>query len=318
MKRALPVALALPLLLLVAGPAFGEDDPRRVKADQIFAEGMKLHEKDREKEALEKFKEAYAIYPSPNALFAMARVEAVLSMDLDALNHFREAMKSPLLHPKNQEMGKGYVSEIEGRIGRLEIRAPEGTTFEIDGAVLAEKAPLPRMVDVLPGEHAVKMSSAGTVVARTARVGKGEIAHLSFANDAPQVATPGPAHEASVSSDGAKRSWVIPAIVGGVGVVALGVGVGFGVASIGTRDDAVALGSPGACTDQSSASCAAYRDKWDLASSQKTIAMVSGIGGGVLIGAAAAILFWPTKSTANARIVPAIGNVAGASIVGNF
>lgn len=309
MKRASIVLSAL----LIASASFAEDDPRRLKADQIFADGMKLHEKDKEKEALEKFKEAYAIYPSPNALFAMARVESVLSFDLEALKHFREAMKSPLLHPKNAELGKGYIAEIEARISRIDVRAKDGAAVEVDGAVFSEKTPLSRSIDVLPGDHTIKVDG----VSRAVHANKGEVVHLSFLEEPP---TPPPAALTAPSPSESKRSLVVPLVVGGVGVVALGAGVAFGVMSGSTRDEAVALrdASPGICSNPSSGGCAAYSDKLDSASTQKTVAIVSGITGGVLIGAAVAIALWPTKSATSAMIVPTYSNGAGASVVGRF
>lgn len=310
MKRA---SLAL-IALLVSSAALADDDPRRVKADQIFSEGMRLHEKDKEKEALEKFKEAYAVYPSPNALFAMARVESVLLLDLDALKHFREAMKSPLLHPKNSELGKGYIAEIEARIGRVDVRAKDGSIIEVDGSPWPEKAPLSQPIDVAPGDHSIRVDG----VARTVHVKKGEVVHLSPGDaSSPADATIAPPPHAPAES---KRSLVVPMIVGGVGVAALGTGIAFGFISGSTRDDAVALrdATPGICVNASSAGCTEYSDKLDSASTQKTVAIVSGITGGVLVGAAVAIALWPTKSASSAMIVPTYSNGAGASVVGRF
>ena len=52
---------------------------------------MKLGEKGQSAESLEKFKKAYALYPSPNTLCNVARQEQLLGRKLQALRDYREA-----------------------------------------------------------------------------------------------------------------------------------------------------------------------------------------------------------------------------------
>ena len=76
------VALLASASVFVAAPASAQDDPRKAQAEALFQEGLKLHDKDREADALEKFQKAYAIYPSPNTLVSVAREEQLVGRPL--------------------------------------------------------------------------------------------------------------------------------------------------------------------------------------------------------------------------------------------
>ena len=117
-------ALLCGALVLPSGPARAQEDPRKPQAETIFAEGIKLHDAGRNAEALEKYRRAYDVYPSANILFGIARLEQLLGRSLDSLRHYREALESPLLHPKNRELGKEYVAELEKQLGRFDVKAP--------------------------------------------------------------------------------------------------------------------------------------------------------------------------------------------------
>ena len=117
----LPALVAAALLTFVASSSRADDDPRRKEADVIYNEGLRLHDQHKEAEALEKFQKAFGVYPSPNILFNVARQEQLLDKSLLALRHYREAMKSALLHPTNATLGKQYIAELEARLGRVEL-----------------------------------------------------------------------------------------------------------------------------------------------------------------------------------------------------
>lgn len=119
--------------LFAATPAHAQEDPRQDRAVAPFNEGLRLHDEGREAAALEKFREAYEIYPSPNVLFQIARSEELLGRYADALRHYREALKSPLLHPQNRELGATYIASLEARVARVEVRGPAGMVVTLLG-----------------------------------------------------------------------------------------------------------------------------------------------------------------------------------------
>ncbi len=76
------------------------DDPRKAQADALFQEGvLRLHAQDHEAEALDRFRRAATFTPSPAARVSIGQEEQLLGEPLEAIRHYREALKNPLLNP---------------------------------------------------------------------------------------------------------------------------------------------------------------------------------------------------------------------------
>ncbi|CAN5300515.1 hypothetical protein BH09MYX1_BH09MYX1_48440 [soil metagenome] len=109
--------------------------------------------------------------------------------------------------------------------------------------------------------------------------------------------------------------YVVPAVLAGLGLVGIGMGVGFAVSRQGAASDRDALLMSGVCANATSASCAAYTDRVDAVNADTTAAIVGYVVGGVLLAASvAAYLIWP-KAT---RVVVVAPNGLGLSLVGTF
>ena len=114
----------------------GADDPRRIRADALFMEGIVLHNQGMGADALEKFEESYAHYPSPNTLFNIARLEHKSGKHRDAIRHYREAMRSPLLAPRALDLGRRFVAELAPEFARIDLKGPLGLEVTFGGIML--------------------------------------------------------------------------------------------------------------------------------------------------------------------------------------
>lgn len=321
----LPLAVALLLALPTAAQA--QEDPRIAKADVPYQEGLKLHDKDREAEALEKFKQAYAIYPSPNILFSMARAEQILGKNIDALDHYRKAMKDPLLGKRNIEFGKKYIPELEAKIGRVTITGPAGARVVVRGQEM--KLPLAGPIEVDPGPLTVMASLDGKAYEGTADAVAGKETTLELkasggaAPPLPTTTTNGDVHDVSpppAAVEG-RSFWGVRSYVG-LSLVAVGaIGVGAGFVFSGQQsdeqtrlDDVGKQVPPGGCaTSTPPAQCAELKDAQDQRDAAKNRATIAFVAGGVLATAglglivSAAVAPHKTTSTNRLRLIPITG-----------
>jgi hypothetical protein len=351
MVRALTFTAALAAALSIPAPASAQDDPRRDEAEKVYVEGLKLHDRHREAEALDAFQRSFAIYASPNTLVSIAREEQLLHRDLEALRHYREALARPLLNPKNAALAKRYIAELAPKFGRVMVEGPPGTNVTVAG--VPERLPMDAPVDVTPGALSVEGVLEGSAYAGAANVSAGATVTIQLQPKAPsagEAALASPAGEGATSAgsaapgtEPADRAASPPAApergsfwgwrsVTGLSLVAVGlIGVGTGLVFDGDRrskqDLAGELGAdlpPGGCAGVASAQCArwaqAVADR-DAASTRATVAFV---GGGVALGAGAVFLasaaIFPHRRAASAtRLVPIAGlDRAGLALVSAF
>ena len=302
--------------------AAAQEDPRKAQAEGVFAEGLKLHDANRDADALVKYQKAYAIYPTPNILFAIARVEQVLGQSLAAITHYREALKSPLLHLRNQELGKGYVAELEKKLARVILVGPAGLRVSIAGK--EHRLPVDGVIDVEPGPVDARAELEGRTYAGRVETLAGTQAILELKSvqntttappssaTAPLPVEPPPA--AAGSGAMTTRNFTAGALAV-VGVVGVGIGVAFLLKSEGQISDAIAYRESvagGPCASRALASCDRYGSMLEDVKSSRDVATVAFVGGGVFLAGAAAVFFaWP-KASATAWASPVfLGNAAG-------
>lgn len=327
--RRLPhfVLVAASALALMPRVASAQEDPRKVQAESMFADGLKLHDASRDADALVKYRQAYATYPTPNILFAIARVEQVLGQSLAAIEHFRAAMKSPLLHRRNQELGKGYVAELEGKLARVILIGPAGLRVLLAGK--EHRLPLDGVVDVEPGPVDVRADLDGRAYAGRVETlaGTQAILELKPVQSTPTNVDPvghgGPAVVVVPPPVGAEASFwttrhTIGVVAGGVAVIAAGAGGAFLLAREGhvsDGKDAVASNAR-PCAQPADAACAKYDAARDGIKSTELGAAIS-IAAFVALGATAAVLLlWPSPNRgAKLRVLPVGRDL---SMVGTF
>lgn len=315
----LAASIALAVACVSACPsAHAVDDPRKVQAEPLFQEGLSLHNGDREAEALEKFQKAYAIYPSPNILYYVARTEQLTGRPLDALRHYREALKNPTIHPKNDELARGFIKELEGKEARVVVTGPAGTKVRIRG--VEARLPMDGPIDVDPGDvriagerDAETYEAEGRALAGTtttlalkpvASAAAASSAQLPFAGSGERTIEP---PRADGPTDLTPRN--VTVIATGVAGVALGV-VGF-VFLGKTEDDK----SEAESLRRDDPRYASLKNDFESDQTVSTACLVAGV---VLVAGAVVTYFvWPTRSQRGAFVGPALGP-ASAGIWGRF
>lgn len=307
------VALSGAVLLSVSAPAHAQDDPRKAQAEALFQEGLKLHDKDREAEALEKFQKSYAIYPSPSTLVSIGREEQLLGRPLDALRHFRQALKQPLLNPKYAQLAKQYASELEIRYGKLTINGPSGTRVSIYGETF--RLPLDEPLDVEPGTVLLHGDHDGKLLEGSVLAVAGKVVALELkekndggVTNAPPTAGPGHGVTEPPSESSSSRStagYVVPFGLGVAALAAAGAGIAFASSSRSAEDDARAFRSSGACAPGND-QCGRVRSLVDDASSRATVSYVFyGASVALAVGAAVSWVAWP-KSKREVAVAPVL------------
>ena len=294
------VLSAFCLNLSTASVARADEDPHRKEAEALLKEGIALHEANKEEDALASYERADAVYPTANILFARASAEQILGRTMVALRHYREALKSRTLHPKNVERGKEYVGELEGKICRLDVKAPAGAMVKVDGAAFTAGEPL----DLEPSEHVVDATLADKHAHQTISCSRGQMLVLQVAFDgttsAPTIVTDPPREERGSTLLTTRN------VVGGaaavLGVAAAVLGVVFLADSNGKVDDARSYNGSfpgGACAGGfvgGNARCSEYDRLSDDASSSRTASQVAlGVAGALAVTSVAVFTLWPAR-----------------------
>jgi len=274
------------------------DDPRREDAARLFDEGMRLKESNRVQEALEKYEKSYALYPSPNTLLNIARNEQRLGRNLNAIRHYREALRSPLLPLDGVEYGKKYIAELEPSFAQLDLTGPTGLVVSLGHEEV--RLPLPEPLDIEPEQVTAFGVLRGQRYEGSGKAVAGKVVTIEM--KVPGALTQVPNGSRETYWTGEHMAGVT---LGGLAVVAAGVGVGFLAARSAHVADTRSVDSH-ACATTTSSACTQFRSAHDSA---KTAAIVSGasFGAAAVLGVAAGYLLWPKQkegARVSARVLP--------------
>ncbi len=197
-------------------------------------------------------------------------------------------------------------------IGRIEIHAPVGTNVRIDERPMAWGPG--DVLEVEPGAHRVDLQVAGETKRLEARCDAGQVVTVSWAEEHVVVGPPQTRTESYRPATG----WIVPGVVGGLGLVGVGLGIGFGVASSSAATDAKNSAASGICAAPSAA-CDTFRDHANNANSAATASIIGYVGGGVLMGAAVVMaIVWPSKQRDVVVAPTASAQGGGLMITGRF
>jgi hypothetical protein len=305
--------------------AQGKDN--KAESDKLFNEGIALFNNKDYVAAHQHFSDAYGKYPSPSSLFNMARTELLLDKCPDSISHYRAYLAlpdNPKITETNRSNARQDMATCIAKVGRLNVKAPPGTTVSIDGtaALWVEGEP----IDVPPGSHDVQLKNALGAKTRKVDAPAGKVTFVEWEDPVSTVTNPptnttpetnpntttptttNPTQDPNPPVEPEKPGparWIVGGTLIGLGVVGLGLGVGMSVASQSTSDDAAGLFRPGICHNASSAACTTYSDKLSSGATQSTVAYVGYIGGAVLVvGGVAALVLWPKSKPAVASLQP--------------
>jgi len=267
------------------------------RADGLIKQGVELRRAGNDAGALEQFRRAYDLAPTPRALAQMGLAEQALGRWIDGEAHLARALEAgqdPWI-AKYRGTLETSRAEIGKHLGSLYVTGgPEGAELRLDGQPVGT-LPLRRPVRLPVGTFALEASVGGhVVVARAVSIAAGVTAHEDLSAPA-APASPSPASAAAPvivtsregardegppeASSGRRRlAWI--AAGGAVAVAAAG-GV---VLFLGNRD---ARSYNTMCGESTSGTCSDLQTR----GKREQVAGVVGLVAGGALGATAAWLF---------------------------
>lgn len=311
----------------VAGRHAHADEPSladKASARELFTEGMSLRSKGEVEGALEKFKAAYALWPSPSTGLELGRTHMMLGQLIEARERFLETAKMP---PRPTETAAAQVARDEAR-SLAESLAPRiaSLTFKIEGAPTGAKVrvsidgrelpsdTLGATRKINPGKHKVSArcpDAADVVLELEIAEGASREVTLTFhaTTEAPSSTKPAPA-KASAPASAGTSAWVYVGFgVAGVGLLAGGVTGALAISKAsGLRDSC----DDGRCPPSAHADV----DSYERLGTISTISFaVAGVGAAVGIYG---LLAGPRKeSEPRAHVTPYLG-LGSAGLMGAF
>ncbi len=219
------------LVLLASLPlrAHAQDDMGTERARELFTEGIGLAEESNFSEAALRFREAYALVPSPNIAYNLA----VALVELGEITEASALVETVLTDEEADEgirqLATGLRERIAGRAAhlRISLSGPRGDAeVHLDDRTLGEEA-LGTSIEVDPGAHVVLAERQGTILERqevTAEAGQNVDVTLDPSTWPGNEPPPPPPSESIFGK------WWFWAIVGGA-VLVVGAGVAIGIAA---------------------------------------------------------------------------------------
>lgn len=132
--------LALFMLAVGVRPAAAQTDAEKV--ERLFAEGAALYRAGKYRPAIEKFDEAYAIYPEPNLLYNKARAHEALGEIEQAMAAYQACAAAPDADPAVKAKAKAKA-EMLAQAKRTSKLTPAGAPSGAE-AVAGVTAPAPK------------------------------------------------------------------------------------------------------------------------------------------------------------------------------
>jgi tetratricopeptide (TPR) repeat protein len=162
--------------LLAAPDEVAQPDPKKkAAATKLLAEGNRLSNDGQYVEALEKFRAAYDVYPSPKLLLNIGTMLRQLGRNVEAAEVYEKYLRDPGADPQQREFLTRTLDEINSLVGHLRVTvSPPDATVSLDGAPIEVPA-AGTEVRVEPGTHKVAGEKKGLPPALvTVSVARGE------------------------------------------------------------------------------------------------------------------------------------------------
>lgn len=303
--------LAAFALAVVTDPALAQ----RPEAERLIDEGVELRRAGKEREALERFRQAYELDPSPRAQGQMGLAAKSLRLWVEAERHLQGALSatSDAWVDKNRAALEQALEVVSNNVAslRVETNAPSAKLY-VNGRELTD-LPMSEALRVVAGAAQLEVRAPGyqtarrreTLPARRVTALRIELEAEAPAPPAPApvpIETPAPAAPPPPERDdgGTQRTWAW--VAGGVGLVGIGAGTYFGLRTLSLKSERDDVCPDAECTSQRGV---------DLDESARSSALVSTIGFGV--GAAAlgtAAVLWLTAPKTESE-APSVGAALG-------
>jgi hypothetical protein len=160
-----PISLIV-LSLLAQAESHPTSPETKVQAQALLKEGAELYRQGAFADAVEKFDQAYAVFPSPKLLFNIGQASRELGRPVESVEAFdRFLVQAPDSPPELIAEAKQSVAELSRKIGKLLIDCTiSGAEITVDGRKVGQ-TPLADLIRVAPGRHQVTATHAGAVPA---------------------------------------------------------------------------------------------------------------------------------------------------------
>ncbi len=155
--------LALWLALVVGFSALdsARADELKDKAQELLTDGNRLAAEGDFGVALQKFRAAYELYPSPKLLLNIGTSLRQIGRNAEAAATYEAYLKHPEADGERREELEGILEELEALVGHVEITVIEpGARVSVDGEILRDARAGVR-VRVDPGPHTVIAEKPG-------------------------------------------------------------------------------------------------------------------------------------------------------------
>ena len=156
------LALVTSLALVCVCALAEESGGFRREAKLLRDQGAEAYERGDYIEALDHFEKAYALFPSPNLHYNLARALSDLGRDLEALEQFEFFLaKAPEAPAQARGVAAAKIAVLEKRVAYLDLRCVTADAeLRVDGKHIG-KGPLANRLRVMPGDHLVNGERAG-------------------------------------------------------------------------------------------------------------------------------------------------------------
>ncbi len=215
-----------------------------MEAKKRMGEAKALYGKGEFEQSRLKYVEACSIARTDNCVRSLAVAELAAGRPADAYVHFQEVAKGAAavrLDPRAARELNELVQEAYAKCGHVEVVAPSGTLLAVDekspGAVPSEAIavdPGPHTFEAQRGERHKRVTQdapAGSVVRVVFKDEDLVPAAVGVAPVAPVTTVTTTTPVAGVDTEAQTRTWppVGAWVLGGIGLVGIGVGIGFAV-----------------------------------------------------------------------------------------
>jgi hypothetical protein len=154
------------LALLAQAEVTAPSADGKTKAKALLQEGLVFNRQGQHAQALEKFKAAYAAYPSPKLWFNIGQVEVALDHPVEAIAAFEKFLVLvPDGQPEDKKLARSTVAQLGKKLGQLKIKCDNiGAEVAVDGEKVG-RIPLPEPLWAKPGSHQVTVTDKGSAAA---------------------------------------------------------------------------------------------------------------------------------------------------------
>ena len=301
------------LALLIPSAAMAQEPPvvdSAAEARQQYTQGTQAFQAKRYEEAALHFEAAASFRTNAVALYTAALAWDLATRPERAADAYGRALAVGGLEPKQGNLAKDRVAQLEKTLGTVVVTAPDGWRVQLDTFT---EVLTPARLHGATGVRSLSIRAPGKPIERRdVNLEASKISNLEL-KDEPKVVPkpePEPARPAAavVAPPPPRQEtyWITRRVVGvgvaGVGLAALGSGIILGLQANSAKD---------------AYDAGPTRESFDHASSLQTWTNVSLIAGGVLIAGGIALVVIPDKDEGQGRVRARL-TPGGAVVSGTF